>query len=189
MRPIELRYYLVAVALPLDHRVLRSRRSSEAATAYRRIEGFVRRADRGASADVDAGGVLCAEFAEAMDDDLAVPAALAALHDVVREGNKLLADGDRPTRCAAAWPSVRAMLDVLGLDPLDADLGGAGGGRPTCTASVDALVAVAARAARRGAGAQGLRRRRRDPRPARPPPASSSRTPRTAHAGRLRRGS
>jgi cysteinyl-tRNA synthetase len=61
-------------------------------------------------------GVICAEFAAAMDDDLSVPAALAALQGVVREGNKLLADGVGDLR--GALLSVRAMLDVLGLDPL-----------------------------------------------------------------------
>jgi cysteinyl-tRNA synthetase len=70
-----------------------------------------------------------------MDDDLSVPAALATLQGVLREGNKLLAavDGgvrDEPSRSGASviggpaealrgsLMSVRAMLDVLGLDPL-----------------------------------------------------------------------
>jgi cysteinyl-tRNA synthetase len=91
------------------------------------------------------GGVeptlLCADFEQAMDDDLAVPAALAALHEVVREGNKLLADGDSPA-LRGTLGSVRAMLRVLGLDPLDPAWGGpddAGGLRDV----VDALVGVA----------------------------------------------
>ena len=62
-------------------------------------------------------GVLCAEFVEAMDDDLSTPAALAALQGVVREGNKLLADGPS-SALRGSWASARAMLDVLGLDPL-----------------------------------------------------------------------
>ena len=53
-----------------------------------------------------------------MDDDLSVPAALAVLQGVIREGNKLLADGQHRRAAPACWPSVRAMLDVLGLDPL-----------------------------------------------------------------------
>jgi cysteinyl-tRNA synthetase len=60
---------------------------------------------------------VCADFAAAMDNDLAVPAALAVLHDVVREGNKLLADGPSPA-LEGNLASVRAMLDLLGLDPL-----------------------------------------------------------------------
>jgi len=52
-----------------------------------------------------------------MDDDLALPAALAAVHNAVREGNTALDGGDdHAARCAAA--SARAMTGVLGLDPL-----------------------------------------------------------------------
>src|SRR5207244_1276628 len=62
-------------------------------------------------------GVLCAEFTGAMDDDLATPAAVAAVHNVVREGNAALdAGNDEEARSAAG--SVRAMMGVLGLDPL-----------------------------------------------------------------------
>ena len=32
-------------------------------------------------------------FIRAMDDDLGTPAAVAVIHDSVREGNRLLADG------------------------------------------------------------------------------------------------
>ena len=53
-----------------------------------------------------------------MDDDLGTPAAVAAVHDVVREGNKLLTGGDADA-LRGAVASVRAMLDVLGLDPYD----------------------------------------------------------------------
>ena len=52
-----------------------------------------------------------------MNDDFGVPAAIASVHDVVREGNKALSDGnDAAVREALA--SVRAMLGVLGIDPL-----------------------------------------------------------------------
>jgi cysteinyl-tRNA synthetase len=60
---------------------------------------------------------LCAQFAAAMDDDLGTPAALAAVHETVRAGNAALDAGDRDAARRAAG-SVRAMLDVLGLDPL-----------------------------------------------------------------------
>ena len=65
--------------------------------AYRRIESFVRRAAERVGADAGSR-VLCADFADAMDDDLGTPAALAAIHDTVREGNAALADGD-DARC------------------------------------------------------------------------------------------
>ena len=70
----------------------------------------------------------CADFVNAMNDDLGTPAALAALHEVVREGNRLLSGGDdTPLRGTAA--SVRAMLGVLGLDPADPVWGTAQGDR------------------------------------------------------------
>ena len=124
VRPVELRYYLVAShyrsVVEFSDEALH-----EAAAAYQRIENFVLRADRvlGGSS---VGQVTCAEFAEAMDDDLAVPAALAALQGVLREGNKLLADGPSEA-LAGALRSVRSMLDVLGLDPLSAHWATAGG--------------------------------------------------------------
>jgi cysteinyl-tRNA synthetase len=134
VRPVELRYYLVSAhyrsVVEFSFEAL-----EEAAAAYRRIEGFVRRADEVLGGSGPSTGVVCAEFAEAMDDDLSVPAALATLQGVLREGNKLLAavDGgvrDEPSRSGASviggpaealrgsLMSVRAMLDVLGLDPL-----------------------------------------------------------------------
>ena len=83
-------------------------------------------------------------FAAAMDDDLGVPQALAVLHDTVREGNSALAAGDRET-AGRALTDVRAMLDVLGLDPLAEPWalvdGGAGGS--DAHGVVDALVALA----------------------------------------------
>jgi len=51
-----------------------------------------------------------------MDDDLNVPAALAVVHDRLRGGNTALAAGNLPD-ARAALVALRAMLDVLGLDP------------------------------------------------------------------------
>jgi cysteinyl-tRNA synthetase len=62
-------------------------------------------------------GPLCAEFTAAMNDDIGTPAALAAVHETVRAGNAALDAGDRDVALGAAR-SVRAMLGVLGLDPL-----------------------------------------------------------------------
>jgi cysteinyl-tRNA synthetase len=131
VRPIDLRYYLVAShyrsIVEFSWEAL-----EEAAAAFGRIEGFVRRAAEVLGEtepnDATADGMLCAEFTEAMDDDLSVPAALAALQGVVREGNKLLAEGDAADLNAlrGTWSSVRAMLDVLGLDPLSPTWSGSG---------------------------------------------------------------
>ncbi|WP_309129538.1 cysteine--tRNA ligase [Microbacterium sp.] len=56
-------------------------------------------------------------FAQAMDDDLGVPQALAVLHDRVRSGNQALDDGD-DAAAERALHQVRAMIGVLGFDGL-----------------------------------------------------------------------
>lgn len=114
VRPIDLRYYLAAShyrsIVEFSEEAL-----AEAATTFARIEGFVRRAAELVNAsDL---GIPCADFVQAMDDDLSVPAALAALQATVSEGQKLLAGGDSDA-LRGVLGSVRAMLDVLGLDPL-----------------------------------------------------------------------
>ena len=113
-RPAELRYYLVQPhyrsTIEYSDGAL-----SEAAQGYRRIEGFLRRAvQRTGSVEP---GELAPEFVTAMDDDLSTPAAVAAVHNLVREGNAALDAGDDDKARAAAG-SVRAMMGVLGLDPL-----------------------------------------------------------------------
>jgi cysteinyl-tRNA synthetase len=124
VRPQELRYYLVAAhyrsAIEFTEESLQ-----EAAVAYRRLEAFVHRvADRTGQAPEP--GAVAPAFAAALDDDLGVPAALAAVHAAVRDGNTALEAGDRAAALAAAG-SVRTMLDVLGLDPLAAPWAGADG--------------------------------------------------------------
>ncbi len=139
MRPVELRYYLAA---PHYRSMIEASDEAmlEATAAYRRLEGFVDRATE-LVGDVDpADGVLCAEFAAAMDDDLSVPRALAAIHEVVRDGNRALAAGEKDA-VRGAVTSVRAMLDVLGLDPRDPRWGG--GADADLTGVIDGLVRLA----------------------------------------------
>jgi len=138
VRPVELRYYLAAAHYRST--IEYSRESlAEAAVAYRRIEGFVERAAERVGVQ---GGTpaVCADFAAAMDDDLGVPAALAAVQDVVRAGHAALAGG-HDKAVAGSLAAVRAMLGVLGLDPLAAPWADATGTalRPV----VDGLVALA----------------------------------------------
>jgi cysteinyl-tRNA synthetase len=116
VRPVELRYYLVQ---PHYRSTVEFTDAAleEAAAAYQRLESFVRRAAERVGEDAGKP-VLCADFVEAMDDDLGTPAAVAAIHETVRAGNTALAAGDDQA-VAGALGSVRAMLDVLGLDPLD----------------------------------------------------------------------
>jgi cysteinyl-tRNA synthetase len=106
------------------------------------------------------------EFAAALDDDLGVPQALAVVHATVHEGNNALAVGDTEV-AAAALASVRAMLGVLGLDPL-AEPWASRGADDGLREVVDALVKVslAERQAARGredwAAADAIRDQLRD---------------------------
>lgn len=121
-RAPELRYYLVQPhyrsTIEYSDGAL-----SEAAQGYRRIETFLRRAAQ--SGEV-ALGTIPAEFAAALDDDLATPQAFAVVHTTVRDGNAALDAGDTPKALEFA-AAVRAMTDVLGLDPLSARWSEAGG--------------------------------------------------------------
>ncbi len=138
VRGIELRYYMVA-AHYRSHVEFSFEALEEAAAGFRRIEGFLRRVEDVVGPVPDTG-VLCAEFVAAMDDDLGTPAAVAAIHDVVREGNRLLADGDSPALRGNA-ASVRRMLSVLGLDPADPHWSGeSSDSAERLTSAVDVLV-------------------------------------------------
>jgi cysteinyl-tRNA synthetase len=91
----------------------------EAAVAWGRVASFLRRAAERLGADTVGprpDEPLCADFVTAMDDDLGLPAALAALHGVVRDGNAALAGGDAATAAGAAR-AVAAMTRVLGVEP------------------------------------------------------------------------
>ncbi|UIZ91861.1 cysteine--tRNA ligase [Corynebacterium sp. CNCTC7651] len=106
VRPVELRYYLGSAhyrsVLEYSPEALQ-----EAAAGYQRIEEFVKRAGYPEPTTWTEG------FAAAMEDDFAVPRALAEIHNVVREGNKATDDESRKALAA----QVRAMAAVLGVDP------------------------------------------------------------------------
>jgi cysteinyl-tRNA synthetase len=135
VRGIELRYYMV-VAHYRSMVEFSFEALDEAAAGFRRMEAYLERAGQ-VLGGVPEGGVLCAEFLAAMDDDLGTPAAVASIFDVVREGNKLLADGPSDALRGNA-SSVRAMLGILGLDPADPHWGT--GGSDDLAGVVDALV-------------------------------------------------
>lgn len=85
-----------------------------------------------------------AAFAEAMDDDLNMPKALAVLHETVRAGNSAIAASDA-AGLQKKFEAVLAMLHVLGLSPVSA-------GNPESTDSAQALESlVQARLADRAA--------------------------------------
>ena len=121
-RPIVVRYYLGSAhyrsVLDYHEGVL-----DEAESAMSRIETFIEKAIRrlGNPPVLDAAALrssLPAAFANAMDEDLAMPAALAALHDEVRAGNAALDSGE-DAAVATSLASVLAMTTVLGINPLD----------------------------------------------------------------------
>jgi cysteinyl-tRNA synthetase len=160
VRAIDLRYYMVA-AHYRSHVEFSFEALEEAAAGFARIESFLTRA--AAIVGPIETGTFCADFEQAMDDDLGTPAAVAAVYEVVREGNKLLAGGDSPALRGAA-SSVRAMLAVLGVDPFAPHWQGASSrSEAKLTAAVDSLVSVlleqraAARAAKDFATADAIR--------------------------------
>ena len=109
-RPLVVRYYLGSAHY---RSVLDYRPSSlqEAATAIERVEAFL-----AATQDVLKSGREVPEaFAEAMDDDVNIPRALAVLHEQTRAGNAALAAGEDASEAANA---VMAMAEVLGLAQL-----------------------------------------------------------------------
>jgi len=140
IRPVELRYYLVSAHYRsmLEYS---DESVKEAGASYRRIEGFLDRAAEAAGRDAITIGARPAAFDEAMDDDFAVPQALAVLHETVRAGNSALASGDIPAATAAAT-ATRGMLDVLGLDPWSEPWISSRGGDDSSSV-IDALVQVA----------------------------------------------
>jgi cysteinyl-tRNA synthetase len=135
-RPVELRYYLGSAHYRsvMDYS---PEAIAEAGTAYRRIENFVQRAVETVGR-ADLPTVECTDFVEALDDDLGVPAALAAIHGVVTEGNAALAAG-HTAAVRGALGSVLDMTSILGVNPLE----WASTAEADLTAVVDSLVRVA----------------------------------------------
>ncbi|GAA4939163.1 cysteine--tRNA ligase [Streptomonospora halophila] len=139
VRPVELRYYLAQAhyrsAIDYSDDAL-----YEAAAAYQRIEGFLTRASEVAGT-VERAAEVPEAFADALDDDLGASQALAVVHGLVREGNTAIAEGAKE-RLAELGGRVRAMLDVLGLDPFSETWSASGTGSGLRDV-VDSLVAVA----------------------------------------------
>ena len=115
VRGIELRWYLGSahyrsmVEFSFDA-------LEESSVNFRRIEGFLKRA-----ADVlgtASEGIISAGFTEAMNEDLAVPTALAVISEIMKSGNTALAANnlDEVKRAAA---EIRGALSILGCDPFD----------------------------------------------------------------------
>ena len=115
VRGIELRWYLGSAhyrsMLEFSHEAL-----AESATAFRRIEGFLNRATEILGSAPTP--VISQGFADAMNDDLAVPTALAGISEALRLGNSAITSGDKAVITASA-SEIRGALEILGCDPLD----------------------------------------------------------------------
>ena len=113
VRGIELRWYLGSAhyrsMLEFSFEAL-----EESATAFRRIEAFLSRAKSLLGKDPE---ILIAEdFAKAMNDDLAVPQALAFIAESMRIGNS---SADDKKVIAKTAGEIRGALSILGCDPAD----------------------------------------------------------------------
>ena len=115
VRGIELRWYLGGAhyrsMLEYSPAAL-----EESATNFRRIENFLKRATEiiGEKPSLQ----LSQEFKDAMNDDLAVPTALASISENLRLGNQAVTDNDKKVIAKNA-NEIRGALDVLGCDPFD----------------------------------------------------------------------
>lgn len=113
VRGIELRWYLGSAhyrsMLEFSFEAL-----NESATAFKRIEAFLSRAEAilGKAPQI----LIADEFAKAMNDDLAVPQALAFIAESMRVGNSA---GEDKKVIAKSAGEIRGALSILGCDPKD----------------------------------------------------------------------
>jgi cysteinyl-tRNA synthetase len=137
VRGIELRWYLGSAhyrsMLEFSHDAL-----AESATAFRRIEGFLNRATEIlGSAPIP---VISQGFTDAMNDDLAVPTALAGISEALRLGNSAITSGDKAVIAASA-SEIRGALEILGCDPFDSAFATSGGA--DLTDALDGVIQLA----------------------------------------------
>lgn len=132
-RPLVVRYYLgqAHYRSVLDYHPTSL---EEARVAVERVEAFL-----AATRDYHREDAAVPEaFAEAMDDDLNIPKALAALHAGVRAGNAALAAGESAQDAAE---QVYAMAKVLGLvELMSFSQAGAAANEPGEHAALDSLI-------------------------------------------------
>jgi len=138
VRGIELRWYLGSAhyrsMLEFSHEAL-----AESATAFRRIEGFLNRSVE--ILGTQPTPVISQAFTDAMNDDLAVPTALASISEALRVGNTAITAGDKAVIASSA-NEIRGALEVLGCDPFDPAFASAGGSGDM-TAALDGTIKLA----------------------------------------------
>ncbi|MCX6402750.1 MAG: cysteine--tRNA ligase [Actinobacteria bacterium] len=142
IRAIELRWYLVS-AHYRSNLEFSDEALQESGAAFRRIEGFINRASEIVGEESIANVTIDPGFSAAMNDDLGVPAALAVVHEIVTEGNIELQKGAKSDLkvLSKTLHQVRAMLDVLGVDPLAANWNSSREDSKVLKEVIDALVA------------------------------------------------
>ena len=137
VRGIEMRWYLGGAhyrsMLEYSPEALK-----EAATNFRRIENFLNRATELTGKQPTPR--INAEFTSAMNDDLAVPAALATISENLRLGNQAITDNDT-TAISKNADEIRGALEILGCDPFDAAFATSGGS--DLTEALDGVIKLA----------------------------------------------
>jgi cysteinyl-tRNA synthetase len=138
VRGIELRWYLGSAhyrsMLEFSHEAL-----AESAIAFGRIESFLNRSVE--ILGVTPTPVISDAFAAAMNDDLAVPQALAGISEALRLGNIAITAGDK-VGIANSANEIRGALEVLGCDPFDSAFTTAGGSEDL-TSALDGTIKLA----------------------------------------------
>lgn len=123
VRGIELRWYLGSAhyrsMLEFSPAAL-----EESATAFRRVESFLHRTTE--ILGREPVPTLSQNFTDAMNDDLAVPQALALISEALRIGNSAITAGDKKVLESSA-NEIRGALEVLGCDPFDPAFAHTGG--------------------------------------------------------------
>jgi cysteinyl-tRNA synthetase len=138
VRGIELRWYLGSAhyrsMLEFSHEAL-----AESAIAFGRIESFLNRSVE--ILGVTPTPVISDAFAAAMNDDLAVPQALAGISEALRLGNIAITAGDK-SGIAQSANEICGALEVLGCDPFDSAFTTAGGSEDL-TSALDGTIKLA----------------------------------------------
>jgi len=138
VRGIELRWYLSSAhyrsMLEFSHEAL-----AESAIAFGRIESFLNRSVE--ILGVTPTPVISDAFAAAMNEDLAVPQALAGISEALRLGNIAITAGDK-SGIATSANEIRGALEVLGCDPFDSAFAAAGGS-DDLTSALDGTIKLA----------------------------------------------
>jgi cysteinyl-tRNA synthetase len=139
VRGIELRWYLGSAhyrsMLEFSFEAL-----EESAVNFRRVEGFLQRAHEILKKEIEPS--ISAQFATAMNNDLAVPQSLADISELVRIGNTAITDNDLAALAISA-SEVRGALEILGCDPFDPVFADSNSSKFSKTEIMDGLISLA----------------------------------------------